>query len=46
MGIMMAQMVLRGSDRGEIQELARSIIRTQSAEIEQMRDWYRAWYGG
>jgi len=45
MGIMMAQMVLRGSDRPEIRELARSIIETQSAEIEQMLDWYRDWYG-
>ncbi len=45
MGIMMAQMVLRGSDRPEIRELARSIIETQSAEIEQMLAWYRDWYG-
>jgi uncharacterized protein (DUF305 family) len=42
----MAQMVLSGSDRKEIQDLARSIIQTQSAEIEQMRSWYRSWYGG
>lgn len=46
MALMMAQMVLSGSDRKEIQDLARSIIRTQSAEIEQMRSWYRSWYGG
>jgi uncharacterized protein (DUF305 family) len=45
MAIMMARMVLRGSDRPEVQELARSIIRTQSAEIEQMLGWYRDWYG-
>ena len=45
MALMMAQMVLGGSDRPEIQELARSILKTQSAEIEQMRDWYRSWYG-
>jgi len=44
MGIMMAQMVLRGSERPEVRELARSIIDTQSAEIEQMREWYRDWY--
>jgi uncharacterized protein (DUF305 family) len=44
MGIMMARMVLRGSERPEIQELARSIIDTQSAEIEQMLEWYRDWY--
>ena len=45
MGIMMAQMVLRWSDRPEDRELARSIIETQSAEIEQMLAWYRDWYG-
>ncbi len=45
MAIMMAQMVLRGSERAEIRELARSIIETQSREIEQMLDWYRDWYG-
>lgn len=46
MALMMAQMVLSGSDRKEIQDLARSIIQTQSAEIDQMRSWYRSWYGG
>ncbi len=45
MGIMMARMVLARTDRPEIQELARSIIRTQSDEIEQMRAWYEEWYG-
>jgi uncharacterized protein (DUF305 family) len=45
MGVMMAQMVLARSDRPEIQELARSIIKTQTAEIEQMQDWYQEWYG-
>jgi uncharacterized protein (DUF305 family) len=46
MGVMMAQMVLSGSAREEIRSLARSIIRTQSDEIERMRDWYQDWYGG
>jgi uncharacterized protein (DUF305 family) len=45
MGVMMAQMVLARSDRPEIQELARSIINTQRAEIEQMQAWYQEWYG-
>ena len=44
MGVMMARMVLSRTDRPEIEELARSIIKTQTAEIKQMRDWYRAWY--
>jgi uncharacterized protein (DUF305 family) len=41
---MMARMVEARSDRPEIEQLADAIITTQSAEIEQMRDWYRAWY--
>ena len=45
MGVMMAQMVLARSDRPEIQDLARSIITTQTAEIEQMQSWYQDWYG-
>jgi uncharacterized protein (DUF305 family) len=44
MGVMMARMVLSHTDRPEIEELARSIIRTQTNEIDQMRAWYRAWY--
>ena len=44
MGVMMARMVLSRSDRSEIEGLARSIIRTQTDEIEQMRAWYRAWF--
>ena len=45
MGVMMARMVLSRTDRPEIEDLARSIIRTQTAEIEQMREWYQEWYG-
>lgn len=45
MGIMMAQMAGRSSDRAEIQGLADDIIEGQSAEIEQMRAWYDEWYG-
>lgn len=44
MAVMMARMVLARTDRLEISELARSIMNTQTAEIEQMRDWYRTWY--
>lgn len=44
MGVMMAQMVLARTDRPELRELARDIIEGQTAEIEQMRDWYRTWY--
>lgn len=38
MAVMMAGMVL-DSDRSEIRDLAKSIIQTQSNEIEQMREW-------
>jgi uncharacterized protein (DUF305 family) len=44
MGVMMARMVDVRSDRPEIEALAAAIIKNQSAEIDQMRDWYRAWY--
>ncbi|WP_210404517.1 MULTISPECIES: DUF305 domain-containing protein [Cyanophyceae] len=41
---MMAQMVLANSDRPEIRELAQNIIDTQTAEINQMQQWYQDWY--
>lgn len=44
MAIMMAQRV-SSSDKPEIRELANSIIKTQSAEINQMKAWYQEWYG-
>lgn len=43
MAVMMASMVL-GSDRPEISNLAESIIKSQTAEIAQMRQWYQSWY--
>lgn len=44
MGVMMARMVLSRTDHPGLEALARSIITTQSGEIEQMIDWYRQWY--
>ncbi|MHB1325893.1 MAG: DUF305 domain-containing protein [Thermoleophilia bacterium] len=44
MAVMMARMLLAHSNRPEMQELARSIIESQTNEIDQMQDWYRAWY--
>ncbi|MDX2271044.1 MAG: DUF305 domain-containing protein [Cyanobacteriota bacterium] len=44
MGVMMAQMVLANSDRPEIQKLAQTMIDTQTAEINQMQQWYQQWY--
>lgn len=44
MGVMMAQMVLTNSQRPEIRQLAQSIIKSQTAEINQMQQWYQKWY--
>ncbi|MCX9082840.1 MAG: DUF305 domain-containing protein [Candidatus Methanoperedens sp.] len=45
MAIMMATMLLQGTDRKEMKTLAQAIIDAQSREIGQMRLWYRSWYG-
>ena len=45
MAIMMARIVIQHSDRAEIRELGNTIIRTQSAEVDMMQEWYRTWYG-
>jgi uncharacterized protein (DUF305 family) len=44
MGVRMAEMVLWHSDRPELQALAQTIIDDQTAEINQMQQWYRDWY--
>jgi uncharacterized protein (DUF305 family) len=44
MAIMMAGMV-QNSEHREMRVLGSSIIRSQSAEINQMRVWYSTWYG-
>jgi uncharacterized protein (DUF305 family) len=44
MGVMMASMVLNSTQRPEIRTLAQSIIRSQTAEINQMQQWYQQWY--
>lgn len=43
--IAMAELALTRADHAEVKQLAEDVIRTQSAEIEQMRGWYRDWYG-
>ena len=42
MAIMMAQMTLN-SDHKEMRDLGSSIIRSQSSEVDQMREWYYTW---
>ncbi len=44
--IAMAELALERSERPEIRQLAADIRRSQTAEIAQMEDWYRQWYGG
>jgi uncharacterized protein (DUF305 family) len=41
----MAKLALNRAEHPEIKKLARSIIDDQQREIEQMRTWYRQWYG-
>lgn len=44
MAVMMAQMVLNTGTKPEIQELAQTIITTQTAEINQMQQWNQEWF--
>lgn len=43
--VVMGKDVLEKSKRPEMQTLAANIIESQSAEIEQMKQWKQAWYG-
>ncbi|MGB9979545.1 DUF305 domain-containing protein [Methanobacterium sp.] len=45
MAIMMAQMAIKNSKQPQIRNFAKSVIKTQSAEIKEMRQWYKQWYG-
>ena len=42
MAVMMAQMLLSGTDRPEMKQLGQNIIKAQETEIEQMRSWLRS----
>lgn len=44
MGVMMASMALNSTQRTEIRDLAQSIIKGQTAEINKMQEWYQKWY--
>ncbi len=44
MAIMMARMLEAGTNRPEMQQLAKNIIKSQSEEIQQMQGWYDNWY--
>jgi uncharacterized protein (DUF305 family) len=43
MALMMTSHIV-DSDRPELRTLAKNIMQSQSAEIEQMRQWYNTWY--
>ena len=43
--ITMAGVALKKAQHAEIKSLANDITRSQSAEIKQMEEWYKAWYG-
>lgn len=43
MAVMMASMLKNGTQRPEMKQLADDIITAQTKEINQMRDWYKAW---
>jgi len=43
--ITMAGIALTKAKHQEIKQLAQDILRTQSEEIEQMRAWYKSWFG-
>ncbi len=44
LAIMMANMLQSGTNRPEMQQLAKNIISSQSEEIQQMQSWYVQWY--
>lgn len=43
--ITMAVMAMKKSKRTEIKQLAQNIIDSQSMEIDQMKAWYKMWFG-
>ena len=43
--VLMAELALKKSDNEEIIKLAENIKREQSREIDEMRSWYKLWYG-
>lgn len=43
MAVMMANMLLQGTSRPEMKQLAQNIISSQTKEINEMRQWYKDW---
>jgi uncharacterized protein (DUF305 family) len=44
MAVMLSQMAANKANKPEIRNLAQSIMKNQTAEINQMVQWYQAWY--
>ncbi|MEA5572659.1 DUF305 domain-containing protein [Calothrix sp. UHCC 0171] len=44
MAVKMSQMVANKGKKPELRQLAQSMIKTQNLEINQMQQWYQAWY--
>ncbi|HAL29801.1 MAG TPA: DUF305 domain-containing protein [Coriobacteriia bacterium] len=42
--IVMAELAIDHAEHPEVEQLARNIIETQSAEIAQMQQWYEEWF--
>ena len=45
MAVDMAELAKEKATHQELKDLADDIIRTQTAEIDRMRNWLKAWYG-
>ena len=43
MAVMMSQMAFNRATHSQIRDLAQAIIKSQTAEIQQMQQWYQAW---
>ena len=43
--VAMAELALTRAEHPELKQLAETIIRDQTREIDQMSSWYKAWYG-
>lgn len=43
--VVMAKLALEKSKKEEIKKLSRAIIKSQAAEIETMKKWYKEWFG-
>ena len=42
--VKMSEMIAKKTTKPEIRNLAKSIIKNQTAEIKQMEQWYQTWY--